>query len=102
MRGAASEPDFDDGLDDDFADDFAGFPREVFEPLFSASGAAFVLCPRRELRLLPAFALVLDEDESLLSAEDCVLFLPRVRLLVEAAGSAMRSRRPDETFVPEM
>jgi hypothetical protein len=102
LRGAASESDFDDDLDEDFADDFAGFPREAFESLFSASGAAFALCPRREPRLLPDFALVLDEDESLLSAEVCVLFLLRARVLVDALGSAMRSRRPDETLVPEM
>ena len=77
LCGVGSDSDFAADFDSDFNEDFAedlsdflpDFLLEVLVSLFSASGAAFALCPRRELRLLPDFALVLDEDESPVSAE---------------------------------
>lgn len=114
LRGAESvsgfaadfAADFDDGFDDDFAedleDDLEDFLPADLEPLFSSSGAAFTLCPRRELLWPPVFALVLDEDESLLSEAACEAARFLLCVSEAAAGSEMRRWRPAEIFVPEM
>ena len=94
---------FDDDLAEDLSDFLPDFLLEALVSLFSASGAAFALCPRRALRPLPDFALALDdEEESLLSSDACALFLLRVCALAVVVGSEMRRCLPDETFVPEM